>query len=117
MIRKLLAAAAVSAGAVALAALAAVPSGYADVTGYEIVWQRSADISAGQVADAVALCPTGKRALGGGFGAGGPSVVIRVFSSVPTEPSLNRNGWQITAKNEDASTRYFDVFAVCGTVS
>jgi hypothetical protein len=110
------AALAMIAAAIGFSLISAAPSG-ADVTGYEIVWQRSGNISSGNDGDTTANCPSGKNAVGGGYLAGGNTVDFKVYLSSPDEVTTNHYGWRVIARNDDASTRYFDVYAVCATVS
>jgi collagen triple helix repeat protein len=62
-----------------------------------------------------APCPFGKRVLGGGVGAVGTPIDVRL---VETAPAGNGTGWQVSILNESTNTTHtFYAWAICANVS
>ncbi|MGH7563339.1 MAG: hypothetical protein ACREK5_02820 [Gemmatimonadota bacterium] len=77
------------------------PQGDPGVSGY----QRVTDTGTGQ---ALAVCPTGKRVLGGGH------TPVLVFASFPTiDSSTGNDAWQVVAQD---GTQAVSAVAICATV-
>jgi len=79
----------------------------AAVSGYEIV--RKSDVTSlplGGTSD-VAVCPAGKKAVGGGF-VGQPN--LQTLASFPFQGGV---GWDVSVLNSTNSSSLFDVYAVC----
>ena len=80
------------------------------VSGYEIVQGASNAINAGAGGGAVADCPAGKKALGGGYSAG------YLLTATLSQPYLDGDGWYVYAKNAGAAQGHVLAYAVCATV-
>jgi hypothetical protein len=82
------------------------------VSGYEMV-STEATLEPGNIHSVLAICPSGKKVLGGGWVVSGPAnplVVIR--NSHP----LNEAIWRATFKNEHTSAEATGkVWAICAT--
>jgi hypothetical protein len=83
------------------------------VTGHEIVQNRVA-VPAGAVAKVRAVCPSGKKVLGGGFDIEIPQDV-RVYASDPGDSQGNivNDGWRVMVRNEGTTARQATAIAVC----
>jgi hypothetical protein len=93
-----------AAGAVAVAVITAAcpgPPGPPGVSGYQIVVAESPVNStvSKQVSD---TCPTGKKALGAGWGVLDSTGAILDGSATYFEPSFNGAGWLVNARNNSA---------------
>jgi len=77
------------------------PPGPPGVSGYQIVVAESPVNSAvsKQVSD---TCPTGKKALGAGWGVLDSTSAILDGSATYFEPSINAAGWLVNARNNSA---------------
>jgi hypothetical protein len=88
------------------------------VSGYQQVFTALVsytNVAAGAVLTQTALCPTGKRVLGGGYDATTGLVLHPVSSFPPTVDS-----WRVSLRlSQDlpAATVTFRVYAVCAAVS
>jgi hypothetical protein len=85
---------------------------------YEIV-TYGFDVVPGNTGVLEALCPAGKRALGGGFQIGGGVMIdgpdVAVYESSPRVTSGD-SGWRLVAVNRTADTRRFDVWVTCAAI-
>ncbi len=83
------------------------------ITGHEIVQNRVA-VPAGAVAKVRAVCPSGKKVLGGGFDIEIPQDV-RVYASDPGDSQGNivNDGWRVMVRNEGTTARQATAIAVC----
>lgn len=82
-------------------------------TGYEVVVVPNNPIAAGQANEAIAHCPAGKKAIGGGFAGGSQDVVaMRSFPAAP-----NYDAWTVDMVNNDTFDRVFDVYAICANTT
>jgi hypothetical protein len=69
-------------------------------------------LAAGAQASATASCPSGKKALGGGFSTGGDYFTVRESRSINFGA-----GWSVIVKNNGLSGAGWAAYAVCATVS
>ena len=89
---------------------------------YEIKTASDPAVAAGFTRVLEVLCPTGKRALGGGFfiegiTADGPDVAVYESSPrVTTTGAVPGDGWRLVAMNRGTDTRPFTVYAICATI-
>ena len=80
------------------------------------------DVVSGNTGIVEALCPSGKKVLGGGFQIGGGVMIegadVAVYESSPrvTSGGTGATGWRLVAANRTADTRRFDVYAICATI-
>ena len=83
------------------------------ITGHEIVENRVV-VPAGAVAKVRAVCPSGKKVLGGGFDVEIPHDV-RVYASDPGDSQGNivNDGWRVMVRNEGTTARQATAIAVC----
>src|SRR5690348_10421071 len=95
----------------AMALSAAVPG--CAITGHEIVQNRVA-VPAGAVAKVRAVCPSGKKVLGGGFDMEIPQD-LKVYASDPGDRQGNivNDGWRVMVRNEGTTARQATAIAVC----
>jgi hypothetical protein len=93
-------------------ALSGAVSGCA-LTGHEIVENRVV-VPAGAVAKVRAVCPSGKKVLGGGFDMEIPQD-LRVYASDPGDSQGNivNDGWRVMVRNEGTTARQATAIAVC----
>jgi Collagen triple helix repeat (20 copies) len=87
------------------------PAGSPGISGYKVVLSNSIPLNPGKSASAIAVCPTGQNAIGGGFQAS-PGAVI-TFSST----DANYSTWFATARNDAATQGWVQAVAVCATVA
>jgi hypothetical protein len=90
------------------------PAGADGVSGYEVVFKRSADTPGGLLAQVNVACPSGKVAVGGGYSNAvttDGTVIWEISATTPT-PS---GGWVVIAINVAPDPRAIDVSAVCVT--
>jgi Collagen triple helix repeat (20 copies) len=85
--------------------------GPAGISGYHIVLSNGVTLNPGTSASAIAVCPAGQNAIGGGFQSS-PGAVIR-FSST----DANHSTWIATARNDAATQGWVQAVAVCATVA
>jgi hypothetical protein len=83
------------------------------ITGHEIVENRVV-VPAGAVAKVRAVCPSGKKALGGGFDMEIPQD-LRVYASDPGDSQGNivNYGWRVMVRNEGVTARQATAIAIC----
>ncbi len=83
------------------------------ITGHEIVQNRVV-VPAGAVAKVRAVCPSGKKVLGGGFDMEIPQD-LRVYASDPGDSQGNivNDGWRVMVRNEGTAARQTTAIAVC----
>jgi hypothetical protein len=81
------------------------------LSGYELVeGPDTAVLAPGQAAAAIASCPGGKKAIGGGIDS---DAALGLETSNPVN---NDTQWRVVAKNVDSSSSSFSAYAVCATV-
>jgi hypothetical protein len=90
-------------------------------SGYEIVTVGTQSDVLGEVLFVgEAPCPTGKRALGGGFKSTPAAFIgepdIAVYESAPRVTSGATDGWRVEIMNRGTTPRHFDVYAICATI-
>src|SRR3954447_10242681 len=80
------------------------------IAGYQIVTSEFTKVNAHSQSSAIAVCPAGKKALGGGaFGnAGNPVEEINT-----TMPLSDGSGWNVAMDNTGGFPVSFQVYAVC----
>jgi len=85
------------------------------ITGHEIVQNRVV-VPAGAVAKVRAVCPSGKKVLGGGFDMEIPQD-LRVYASDPGDSQGNivNDGWRVMVRNEGTTARQATAIAICAT--
>lgn len=95
-------------------ALSVAISGCA-VTGHEIVQNRVV-VPPGAVAKVRAVCPGGKKVLGGGFDLEIPED-LRVYASDPGDSQGNtvNDNWRVMVRNEGKTARQATAIAVCAS--
>jgi hypothetical protein len=84
---------------------------------YEIVSSVSL-IGSGFTGVIETLCPSGKKALGGGFfinGNPGSGPDVAVYESSPRVTS-GSSGWRLAAINRTADALSYEVFAICASI-
>jgi hypothetical protein len=99
------------------------PQGPPGISGYEVVTvtESFADVSTGT---AIAMCPAGKRVIGGGGGTGhvadggNTDYYAQLSESRPMYPP-NVDGWYVLVRRDDNSVSTFDLvaFAICANVT
>ena len=87
------------------------PAGPAGISGYKVVLSNGMTLNPGQTASAVAVCPTGKKALGGGFQLSPGATAT--FSST----DANHVAWIVQARNDSAVQGWVQAVAICATVA
>jgi hypothetical protein len=98
-----------------LAAAAPKPSAY------EIV-QHVSSVVSGNTGIVEVLCPSVKKAMGGGFFIDGGILIegadVAVYESSPrvTSGGNGASGWRLVAANRTAESRNFNVYAICATI-
>ena len=94
----------------ATATLGGCASGPSGLTGYQVVVQLG-NLSAQEQKTFIVLCPTGKKALGGGFS--GTETSLQVFEN---RPISDGTGWLFSAKSAWLlpSSIQANVYVVCG---
>jgi hypothetical protein len=92
------------------------PPGTPGVSAYEIVSHKES-VAAGATASVKAVCPTGKKVLGGGFNVETPTDV-KVFASEPSDGAGNVNDhqWTVTVQNSGTAARQTTATAICAMV-
>ena len=95
-------------------------TGVPTLTGYQVVTSAVTTLAAGGgFLRNTAMCPVGKKVLGGGaqvVGAGSADFNTRVQESAPgTVNGGAQDVWLVSMKNLDASPHDVQIFAVCGT--
>lgn len=88
-------------------------AGAPGISGYQIVVGPPTTVAPGASGVALATCPAGKKALGGGGGRGAGWK----FSVADSEPSNFPAGWMVSAWNNDNSSADLSAFAICANVS
>jgi hypothetical protein len=79
------------------------------VSGYQEVTGPDKTLSVGQAGLSTANCPTGKRAVGGGYDG---TVLLALDENMPINSG---SGWFVHAKNVDSVPGYFHAYAICAT--
>ena len=105
------------------ATVVAAPSfavgGNKPVSGYETRTFMLTNVVAGNSAAFEVLCPTGKRALGGGYKVwGGMQATggdVVVYESTPRVTS-GTDGWRVEAVNRSADTRDIEAYVICAPI-
>jgi hypothetical protein len=90
------------------------------VSGYEIK-KDSLDAAVGGQAIVEVYCPTGKRALGGGFKVGGGAVIndadVAIYESAPRVTlSGQTDGWRVEAMNRTTTVRNVQAWVICAPI-
>jgi hypothetical protein len=80
------------------------------VSGHQEVTGADKTLSVGQAGLSTANCPTGKRAVGGGYDG---TVFLALDENMPINSG---SGWFVHAKNVDSVPGYFHAYAICATV-
>jgi hypothetical protein len=89
-------------------------TGPAALTNYTAVQSSTANNPNGAQDVAIADCPAGESALGGGgFG----SATGTGQSITTSEPASNESGWLVAMSNTSGSDANFVAYAICATVS
>lgn len=96
-------------------------------TGYQVVFAETGAINQNEGGSVRAICPTGKKAIGGGAafvgGAVGDSTIGRsnpelFVNGVVAQPtSTNANSWFAFGRNETAQNRRLRVYVICAVAS
>ena len=87
---------------------------------YEMV-QQFIDVASTNTGVVEVLCPSAKKATGGGFFIEGGILIegadVAVYESSPrvTSGGNGASGWRLVASNRTADTRRFNVYALCAT--
>ena len=96
----------------------AAGGGSKPVSGYETK-TATLNVVAGNIGAFEVLCPTGKRALGGGFKIGGAILAaggdVIVYESSPRVTS-GTDGWRLEAVNRSADDRVFEAWVICAPI-
>jgi hypothetical protein len=87
------------------------PAGPSGVSGYRVILSNGMTLNPGKTASAIAVCPTGKKALGGGFQLSPGATAT--FSST----DANNETWMVEARNDAATQGWVQAVAVCATVA
>jgi hypothetical protein len=101
-------------GTAPVAAAAPKPSAYEMVT-------QGLDVVSGNTGTTEVLCPSPKKAMGGGFYIEGAVLIgdadVAVYESSPrvTSGGGNASGWRLSAANRSSLDRRFNVYALCAT--
>ena len=98
----------------AFAAAAGKPS----TSTYEIK-SAGLDVASGNLGVVEVLCPSGKRALGGGHKVGGGALIdgpdVALYESTPRVTG-GTDGWRIEAMNRTADTRRIEAWVICAAI-
>ena len=86
-------------------------NGVNGVSGYELVTSLAMNISNANPATQKAVCPAGKKAIGGGFAETTTNGMI-VTSSGPSMTTLAGDSWSVTASRLSGNAQ-FTVTAIC----
>ena len=84
--------------------------GPAGITGYVVTSDAISPIAPGVVGSAIAVCPAGKKVLGGGATSAKETVLFQWLGTQST------NAYFAKAKNLGAATDYLHVWAVCANI-
>ena len=87
------------------------PAGPAGISGYKVVLSNGVTLNPGQTASAIAVCPAGQKAIGGGFN-GSPGAVVTWSMT-----DANHETWAATAHNDAATQGWIQAAAICATVA
>jgi hypothetical protein len=87
------------------------PAGPAGISGYKVVLSNGMTLNPGQTASAIAVCPTGQKAIGGGFNGSSGAVVTWSMTDA------NHETWAATAHNDAATQGWIQAAAICATVA
>jgi hypothetical protein len=89
--------------------------GPAGISGYQVVLgPGSPNVAPGAIGADVAVCPAGKKAIGGGFNTGQQ---LALSVSIPTNTANNLSGWVANGKNVGLVDTVIVAYAVCATVT
>lgn len=91
-------------------------TGAPGLSGYEIVSKNNAVTTAG-FNSATVTCPTGKRALGGGFSTVGPYGADAGPFPIHSFPTGNGAGWQFLVGRSPAASWTETFYVICATVT
>ena len=87
------------------------PAGPSGISGYRVYLSNSMTLNPGKTASAIAVCPTGKKALGGGFQLSPGATAT--FSST----GANNDAWIVEARNDSAVQGWVQAVVICATVA
>jgi hypothetical protein len=87
------------------------PAGPSGLSEHQVVLSNGLTLNPGQSASAIAVCPTGKKALGGGFQLSPGATAT--FSST----DANHVAWIVKARNDSAVQGWVQAVAICATVA
>jgi hypothetical protein len=87
------------------------PAGPAGISGYKVVLSNGVNLNPSQTASAIAVCPSGQKAIGGGFN--GSSGAVVTFS----ETDATYTTWIAKARNDAATQGWVQAMAICATVA
>jgi Collagen triple helix repeat (20 copies) len=87
------------------------PAGSPGISGYKVVLSNGMTLNPGQTQSAVAVCPAGQKAIGGGFNGSAGAVVTYSM----TDASYTT--WAATAHNDAATQGWIQAVAICATVA
>jgi Collagen triple helix repeat (20 copies) len=84
------------------------PSG---ISGYKVVLSNGMTLNPGQTQSAIAVCPTGQKAIGGGFNASPGATPEWSMTDAKYET------WWVKAHNDAATQGWIQAVAICATVA
>ena len=87
------------------------PAGPSGISGYRVVLSNGMTLNPGQTASAIASCPPGEKALGGGFDVSPGAVVVWSTTDAKYET------WWVKAQNNAATQGWVQAVAICATVA
>ena len=87
------------------------PAGPSGISGYRVVLSNGMTLNPGQTASAIASCPAGEKALGGGFDVSPGAVVT--WSTTDSKYET----WWVKAQNNAATQGWVQAVAICATVA
>lgn len=87
------------------------PTGSPGISGYKVVLSNGMTLNPGQTQTAVAVCPAGQKAIGGGYNGSSGAVV----TYLTTDASYTT--WAAKARNDAATQGWIQAVAVCATVA
>jgi len=89
--------------------------GPAGISGYQVVLGPGSPNVAPQATGAdTAVCPAGKKAIGGGFNTGQQ---LALSASIPTTTANNLSAWVVNGKNVGSADTVIVAYAVCATIT
>jgi hypothetical protein len=109
---------AVTAGFISAACPAPAPPNSAGVSGYEVILTES-PLASTTVRQVQSVCPTGKKALGAGWGVVDSTNAILDGTATYFEPAYDGSGWLTNARKNSTFTPMWklQVRMICATVA